>query len=131
MAMKSTCCFSMGVSVLLLWMAGCSSSDRPELVPVEGTVLLDGQPVVGAAVCFKPDGARTSRGLTDAEGHYELIYLRDIKGAVVGRHKVSIASVSELPGPKQVPAKYGQALSTLTADVKPEANVIDFDLKSP
>ncbi len=128
-AMKTASGAAICVAVVLLSMAGCSQGDRPELVPVKGTVLLDGQPLEGAAVCFKPEGTRTSRGLTDAQGRYELIYLRDIKGAAIGRHKVSVAMFSENPSTR-VPAKYSQQSSTLTADVKPGENVIDFELQS-
>ena len=129
-AMKTASGVAVCIAVALLSAAGCSQGDRPTLAPVEGTILLDGQPLQGAAVCFKPEGARTSRGFTDAQGHYELLYLRDIKGAAIGHHKVSIATPSELPASKRAPAKYDQRSSTLTADVKPGENLIDFELQS-
>ena len=128
--MKTASGVAICIGVVLLSVAGCSQGDRPKLAPVEGTVLLDGQPLEGAAVCFKPEGARTSRGFTDAQGNYELLYLRDIKGAAIGRHHVSIATPSELSASKRAPAKYDQRSSTLTADVKPGENVIDFELQS-
>ncbi len=57
-------------------LAGCGG-DGLQLVQVNGTVTLDGQPLVGAAVIFHPDGGRPSVGETDSEGRYSLKYTVD------------------------------------------------------
>jgi hypothetical protein len=110
---------------------GCSNSgDRPDLGEVSGTVTLDGQPLANASIAFCQPGFRPSIGSTDSKGHYELIYIRDIKGATVGTHTVKIKCFGE-PGQqvKRVPRKYNDE-SKLTQQVKPGQNVINFDLKS-
>ncbi len=110
---------------------GCSKSgDRPDLGEVTGVVTLDGEPLANASISFTEPGFRSSVGKTDSEGRYELIYIRDIKGAAVGTHTVRIKCFAE-PGQhvKQVPRKYNDE-SELTQEVKPGQNVINFNLKS-
>lgn len=121
---------------------GCGSSDRPELAAVQGTVTMDGAPLANVQVVFSPEGRRPSTGVTDAAGKYTLTYIRDIKGAALGKHSVRIESVpaapadpeaatKEVPVPfkESIPAKYN-AKSKLTAEVKPGENTIDFPLDS-
>ena len=68
-----------------LSVAGCSTSDQPQLGTVHGKVTLDGQPLAGAIVVFSPVAeGRQSFAETNAEGEYELIDLRDTRGAIVG-----------------------------------------------
>lgn len=131
---------------------GCGS-DLPEIGEVTGTVTLDGKPVKDAKVIYSSDHARTSYGKTDDEGKYELTYIRNIKGAAIGSHTVSITTGGEEDedeeqpneekegntgnGPdggdtkmkaETIPAKYNSK-TTLTAEVKPGDNTIDFTLK--
>ncbi len=134
-----------GCVVMLLTLAGCPSADtRPEveLVPVDGTVTLDGQPLAGASVMF---GGGSAMGETDANGHYELAR-GDRKGAPLGDHTVLIEKwVTEDGSPyksnemspmdagakQEIPAKYSNGESTeLKATVPAGGGAIDFELKS-
>lgn len=120
----------------LLLVLGCSGapSDQPELGEVTGTVTLDDRPLANVWVGFAPQDGRSSMGLTDKDGRYKLDYLFDTPGAKVGQHTVTITtpredeSGGEVPNFKElVPAHYNTN-STLTADVKPGENKIDFPL---
>jgi hypothetical protein len=146
---KSIAWSLLALSLFCMCQFGCGSKgDQPELGTVNGTVTLDGQPLVGVAVVFQPDNGRPSRGMTDAEGKYELIYIRQTKGAKVGPHRVEIApseegGVEETEGDadespaagskpaakSKVPVRYNSK-SELNIEVKSGANKIDFDLKS-
>ena len=129
---------------------GCSPNDQPELGQVTGTIKLDGQPVVGIDVVFQPESGRPARGRSDAEGKYELYYIRDTKGTKVGPNRVEIAPSEDgaienesegadeesktmakqpAPGKPKIPARYN-VNSELKVDVKSGNNVVDFDLKS-
>ncbi|MDZ7620204.1 MAG: carboxypeptidase regulatory-like domain-containing protein [Patescibacteria group bacterium] len=108
--------------------AGCKSSDRPDLGRVEGVVTLDGKPLAEAFVHFDPGTVRGSSGATNAEGKFELTYLRDVKGAAVGEHTVRITTQSET-APETLPARY-HAQTTLKAVVKAGQNQFQFDLES-
>ena len=117
------------VTSLLLLVVGCGKGDRPDLAPVSGTVTLDGQPLAGAAVVFRPQQGRTSRGYTNQHGQYELIYLRDIKGAKPGKNTVTITTATEESPQEAVPAKYNTQ-TELCADVQDDSNAINFELSS-
>jgi hypothetical protein len=139
------------ICVLALSQVGCGpSGDQPELGKVTGTITLDGKPLVGVAVVFQPDSGRPARGKTDAEGKYELIYIRQTKGAKVGPNRVEIApseegeeaeqaelgdDVSQNPAAKPqsskptVPSRYNSK-SELKVDVKSGVNTFDFALES-
>jgi hypothetical protein len=120
---------------------GCGgASDTPELAPVEGTVTLDGQPLPDATVWFNPvEEGRTSTGRTDAQGHFVLSYAPEKPGAMIGQHNVRITTLQQggdedLPDqpkaiPEKVPKKYHKD-GVLTADVKSEANSVEFKLDS-
>ena len=137
------------VALTMLLQPGCGGSgDQPELGQVTGTVTLDGMPLSGIAVVFQPDNGRPARGMTDAEGKYELTYIRQTKGTKVGPNRVEIApsedgeveedesSDESAPAPKKsksgkpaIPARYN-VKSELKADVKGGKNEFNFDLKS-
>jgi len=121
----------LGVVIAFALVVGCGSkSDRPDLGSVTGTVTLDGVPLTNGAVVFKPEGLRSSRGFTDAEGNYELIYLRDIRGAALGEHRVYLGVVpGEGSAVTSLPKKYS-VMSKLTATVEPGSNVFDWTLES-
>ncbi len=132
-------------AVMLLTLAGCpSASTRPEveLVPVDGTVTMDGEPLAGASVMF---GGGSAMGETDANGHYELAR-GDRKGVTVGDHTVVIekwvtedgspyksdeVSPMEANAKQEIPAKYSNGETTeLKATVPAAGGTIDFELKS-
>ncbi len=118
-----------GAMIVLICMAvvGCSQGDRPPLGTVKGVVTLDGKPLANAAVRFLPVvPVRASMSMTDAEGRYELVYIRDIMGAAVGEHRVEITTEAAGAAEK-LAAKYHSA-TTLTAKVEPGVNEINFDL---
>lgn len=109
--------------------AGCSSSDQPELGDVSGTVTIDGKPLAGAIIVFKPDVGRAATGITDPEGKYDdLEYLYGVYGAKVGPNTVSFEYEIGSSGPP-IPSKY-TGNSELKVDVKAGANTFDFSLES-
>jgi len=126
---------------LLVICAGCG--DDSGVGKVQGVVSLDGVPIDRAAVTFHPGDARASVGVTDEEGHYELVYTRSTKGAVVGEHKVTISTKinrdDDHPESKTggkgreetMPPQYLNLRKTeLTATVESGYNEINFELKS-
>jgi len=124
---------------LLIFLSGCSSDAGPTVVPVEGRVILDDEPLADARVVFQPEHGRPSEGKTDKNGYYELEYTADKAGAIVGKHTVRITTQQTIVGedyktteiPERVPPKYN-IKSELIREVAPDAseNVFNFDLKS-
>jgi hypothetical protein len=137
------------ITILSLNLTGCGGpGDQPEMGLVTGTVTMDSKPLSGVAVMFSPVDGRPAMGKTDAEGKYELTYIRDTKGCKVGKNKVQIGNTEEEDDPAaesgddaaapkkpaksnkvEIPAKYNTK-TELEADVKPGENTFNFDLKS-
>src|SRR5690349_16946793 len=74
---------------LTLLSLGCGSN----LVPAEGTVTLDGQPLANASVGFVPDeeGLQTASGTTDKNGRFRLMIGDRKAGALPGKYKVLVS----------------------------------------
>ncbi len=114
---------------------GSGASDQPDLGQVSGVVKMDGQPLANVTVASSPAQGRPSSAKTDTEGNYELGYIGDAKGAVIGAHTVSISTPQDAPTPPgttykdPVPAKYNTK-TTLKEEVKAGDNTINFDLES-
>jgi hypothetical protein len=108
------------------------------MAEVSGTVTMDGQPLSRARVEFSPADGSPSMGLTDEQGRYTLRFSRDVEGAMIGDHKITISTYApanpdaEPPTPEvpeKVPAKYN-VKTELTKKVEEGSNSIDFPLQS-
>jgi hypothetical protein len=95
-------CGGLLLMLAVLCLSGCGSSDGYTLVPVSGTITLDGKPLAGASVSFQRTGGDTTVGpgsgaVTDASGKYELktAEANSQMGAVVGQHVVRITGVQD------------------------------------
>lgn len=78
--------------VVILICSGCWKSQAPMNDKVEGTLKVNGIPLVGASIQFVPDGVSgllTGYALTDAQGHFEM-QTGELPGAVLGKHSVII-----------------------------------------
>ena len=143
---------ALAVPLLLIGASfGCDSG--PQVAPVSGVVLVDGEPLVGASVNTQPfnktDGkpGAGSFGKTDSEGRYSLELVQPaMPGAIVGKHRVTITPefyaanagrdydvddedvpVDATPRPPPWPTKYVDGSLTLT--VPPEGtDQADFSL---
>lgn len=135
----TACSFLVSCAVILG--SGCGKQGAP-LGTVRGTVTFDGDPLANARVVFRPAEGRTSVGTTDQDGRYALSLSPTRKGALVGEHSVAITweppdlkdadqrSPADLKTPSiMLPARYNSQ-TTLSANVKPGENSIDFDLRS-
>lgn len=81
--------------------AGCGPPG-PKLVPVSGTLSLDGEPLAFKSILFLPEGDTTGNGAggyTDGQGSYALIAVifgatRDYAGCPPGRYRVVVSEPS-------------------------------------
>jgi hypothetical protein len=81
-----------GAACALALLGGCGGPGGPELYPVTGTVLYDGQPVEGAVVSFRGEQAlKLATGTTDSQGRFRLTTSKKGDGAVAGRHHVIVS----------------------------------------
>ena len=87
------------VGLILVALFGCSGKPY-SVAQVSGKVTLDGKPLAKASITFAPMATKeniapgpTATGLTDADGHYTLIFDKSTPGAVVGKCRIYITSV--------------------------------------
>ena len=129
---------------------GCGGiAANPNLVPVTGTITLDGKPLAGASVTFVGIGATPGEGatgLTDDAGKYELAHFRAGTGAMPGEYKVVIMkrvmsdgspipagtlSIAELATRDLLPLRFSDYHQTqLKANVAKEGPPVDFQIAS-
>lgn len=127
----------------ILLLAGCERG--PQMVPVTGKVLYNGQPLAFGSIAFQPPSGQPARGEIQSDGTFSLSTYRPGDGAVVGRHKVRVAcyesqrpNAAKLPGEQSlgkllIPQKYTLFdESGLTAEVIADGNEpFVFELKGP
>jgi len=138
--------------LLVIVTVGCggTNANLPPLVPVSGTVTLDGELLCGAVVRFVPVGSTRGTGAgghTDESGKYELVSRHGGNGAAVGEYRVVITKLvmpdgsdfpldSEVP-PIESPAKdilppayHDMKQTPLKATVPEGGTTVDFALFS-
>jgi hypothetical protein len=138
------------VAALVGIFSGCTGdAARTDLVPVTGTVTMDGQPLAGANLTFLPMSAEGGQGgtaTTDSAGKYEAAHFRDGKGLAPGEYKVVVnklvmqdgspipagtQSAAELATKEAIPPQYSDYNTpTLKASVAAGGKPIDFALTS-
>jgi hypothetical protein len=153
---------SLVLSLSCFTLVGCGGGGPPlpsGIVPVTGTVTLDGEPVSGATVTFVPvqmsggggAGLGAASGLTDSVGKYTLSgYEGRANGTTPGSYRVKISRLTRadgsivIPGPddspmqlltsgakEQLPEKYSSDIRTsLVATVDAKGSPVDFKLSS-
>lgn len=127
MLLRQVPCF---VLFLGLALVGCGSGDdTPPLGDVSGTITLDGQPLEGVIVVYKPDVGRAATGTTDAEGKYSLEFSYGVSGCKTGPCSVFLEWPLGSTKAKTLSPRY-TTKSELKADVKEGSNTLDFALQS-
>lgn len=119
---------------LVSFLPGCGNDYGIDLIPVTGTVSLDGQPLETGKVEFRPSekdrskmAPRGSTGFTNDSGKYELYFL-NAKGCPVGDYEVVISSAAKNGRPLKLDQESKLQLSAeVTADGD---GVFDFQLSS-
>jgi hypothetical protein len=123
------------LALLVLAVASGCGSGGPQIVPVEGTVTHNGEPVSDLRIYFAPTEGRPSWAVSDSSGHFVLDYDPEHKGAKVGTHKVWVvdqgaivdptaamsgggARAKRSPAIAQIVEKFGREKSTLEVEVK-------------
>ena len=122
--------FAVALLLMTIVVSGCQK-EGPQIGQVSGLITLDGEPLPSAGVRFKQKGFRPSLGVTDENGRYELKYLEDVQGAVVGEHEVVIDRIPTVEGQpvRSLPDRYNKE-TELKRTVEPGKNEINFELTS-
>ena len=112
----NTSAFKVGATAFALaavaLLSGCDQG--PKLVPIEGQVTLDGQPVTYGYVRVIPTNGRTAFGQLDEQGRFKLM-TDELEGCPVGIHIVEVGatkSLSETQHRQYAPKKYESGITT-------------------
>jgi hypothetical protein len=80
--------------VALAITVGCNSSGV-SLGTVTGRITKNGKPQSNVSVYLTPSEGRPSEGLTNENGEYQMVYTRDIMGALVGKQRLTVGPPSK------------------------------------
>jgi hypothetical protein len=123
------------ISMIAIIFAGCGRGNRPVLARVAGTVSYNGKPLARGKMVFVPSQGRSAVGKIVDGRIFEVTTFDRNDGAVVGPHKIQIASFVREPTameivPWAIPERYGNvSTSGLTAEViAGKENVLQFQL---
>jgi hypothetical protein len=115
----------------LLACCGCKS-ERAELVPVSGQVLIDGAPLQSGYIKVIPQGSRPAGGQLDSEGRFTLSTYTEGDGVALGTHSVQIIGCQPLDETSVrwiAPKKYADYnTSGLTTIIDAPTNTLTFEL---
>lgn len=128
---------------------GCGGGPKADygqlsLIPVDGRITLNGEPLQDAVVTFEDvENGTFSYGLTDSSGRYRLHLDSQTLGVTSGNKVVRVSTARRLPGltddaeeedpdaasaGERVPDRYHKN-SELTVEVSPSQKSFDFDLQ--
>jgi hypothetical protein len=88
---------AIGLAWLMLLGAGCGGD--PNILPtarVSGTLAYEGKPVANGAIHFHPQKGQTANGIVK-DGKFTLTTYSDGDGAIVGKHRIAVDVVEEVP----------------------------------
>jgi hypothetical protein len=118
------------LAALLVALDGCSG--HPTRVPVSGWVFIDGQPLKKGNIKFVPQDGRPSGGKIEEDGHFALTCYDGQDGALLGTHRVQVASnriISDSKIEWFAPPKYADfRTSEISVEVSQPINDLKIDL---
>jgi hypothetical protein len=121
------------VAVGFLALSGCGESG-PQIVPVSGTVTIDGQPLTYGHVQVLAAGWRPASGRLDGSGRFTLTTTAPNDGCAVGTHPVVVLAGESLTPETMkwhAPSKYADvSTSGLTVTITGPTDDLKIELKS-
>src|SRR5687768_15134669 len=87
---RPSCCAHLAwCAIAVVPLVGCwGSSDAPHVVPVSGTVTMQGRPLADVGVTFFPTHGPIATGNTNQDGQFNLMTIEPGDGASIGTHRV-------------------------------------------
>jgi hypothetical protein len=110
---------------------GCGDG-RPERVPVEGQVLIDGVPLTFGQILFHSKNHRPAAGKIQSDGRFMLTTYVKGDGCVVGSHEVTVNSgetISSTARKWHAPPKYSSPVDAgIVVEVMEDMNPVEINL---
>jgi hypothetical protein len=112
--------------IALFVTVGCNSSGV-KLGTVTGRITKNGKPQSKVSIFLTPvEGGRPSEGLTNENGEYQMVYTRDLMGALVGKQRLTITTAAKIKNGDIVSP--GSELVAKEVEITSGPNTFDFDL---
>jgi len=96
--------YSLLAVLLIVLLSSCRKAEdkwtknRPRVYKTEGVVVLDGKPLAGATVVFKPKtGEFTAVGVSDESGKFRMTTFKDFDGVIEDEFQVSVEKIEWVP----------------------------------
>lgn len=128
--MRTISPLSLSLLLAVASLVGCSNRDG--LVPVSGTVMIDGKPLTKGQVMVIPSGHRPSVGVIDENGRFTLSCYKPGDGVPVGTHPMAVTALEQIDDRSIrwfAPKKYAdQYNSGLTMNVEGAKDDMQIDL---
>jgi len=124
--------FAIPFAVLFVSVSGCGGSNSgpdTEMIPVSGSVAMDGQPLVGAMVEFHPTAGTKGNGgfgLTDEAGKFTLTDYHSNPGCPPGEYGVTFSKIT-LPDGSPIPPDSQQGGVGMKEQIPPVYNLFKPD----
>lgn len=110
---------------------GCGNK-HPGLVPVSGTVTIDGKPVPIGQVKLSPEGHRAAVGRIEKDGRFKLTCFELYDGAPTGTHRATVTAVEQVNEQSNrwhAPMKYAnEAMTDLSVTIKGPTDDLKIEL---
>lgn len=113
-------------TALILTCLGCGKSSN--MAPVNGKVLLDGQPLTQGVVMTLPVSGRGAKAKIQSDGSFELGTETSADGATIGVHKVAVAAYAS--GARQGPESGQGKLLVPQRYTSPDESQLTIDVKA-
>lgn len=84
------------VAIIVATVAAEGCSRGPRVVPVSGTVEVDGAPLTSGAITVIPDHGRAATGTIGKDGRFTLTTFVPGDGSILGRHRVVVSAHQDL-----------------------------------
>ena len=121
------------MAVAFLALAGCGDGG-PKIVPVSGSVTIDGQPLAYGHIQVLPSGWRPASGRIGGDGRFTLTTTAPNDGCAVGTHPVAILAGEPITPETMkwhAPQKYSDTkTSNLTVTITGPIDDLKIELKS-
>lgn len=102
----------------------CIGCDGSNVVPIEGTVQYQGEPVAGIEIVFTPEnGPRPSYGSTDENGHFRMTYTVQEMGVAKGKQAVTFDWEGSSDG-----SKPSEAINAILAKHGENGEPLEYDI---
>ncbi len=119
---------------IIVGIGGCGGSERPKTIPINGRVLINGQPPGEfGKLYFTPTQTaeghvkRPASGAFSPEGTYRVMSWAPDDGLVPGHYTVSILPSD--PAKTKIPTKYNQSINSgLEVDVPIDQGSIEYNI---